>query len=246
MFHVHTGLLAQSNYFNNALIHRKNNADLRLDKDIGKNDLDIADTFAMYVHFLYFGTVPCKLVEEPEVPDLPCVHEEQESLMRLYILAQGIEDGFAMDAAMSSMLAVCGKPYIDLTGAGRDLSLPSDDVVEMAYANTPIKSPMRRLMVDMHVWSGEASYLHDDLPPLFVADVGRAALDKLRDIGVDYHDHAAKTTCCNYHQHQKDMVCSSRKRKREVGEDDDSEEDEEEVAEDDSRTTDEGQDEDGE
>lgn len=154
-----------------------------------------------------------------EDSDIHAVNSEQESLVRLYIMVQDLEDNAAMDDTISALLVVLAKQHwIDDKGNRCKGTLPSDDAVTIAYEGTAHDSPLRHLMVDTYIWGATADCIDEDLPPVFIADVARAALRKL---GPDYHKRVAQATCCDYHLHGEDIVCSSRKRKREKDDEDD-------------------------
>lgn len=216
-FHIHAGLLARSIYFSKAIANRKYNLEFQLEGY--EKCRKAAATFTMYVHFLYYGTVPCKVVRESELRSEDDSHREEVSLVRLYIMAQRVGDISAMDAAMTNIISVCSED-----GGGGELEerLPRLWTVQKAYSDTPPASPLRRLMVDMCIrHTSPASLDGDSLPDVFKVDVAKAALGELRKLDENYPYFEAEIKCCDYHQHQENTECSSRKRKRGVEDDDD-------------------------
>lgn len=196
-FTVHkTIIVRRSKYFRNMLMSDPTRTSIDL------NFYDLTDeTLNCYMLYLYSGIIQCQgLGEEDALEDADC----RSRLIDFYDLASRLEDGGAMDAAVSGMIASAEQGYI-----------PSGDTIKRIYAVTKSDSPFRRLIVDMHVWRADYTELSDMNGKAFLLDLAKASLRKIEDLDADdWHDNVAAVSCCKYHQHSKGETCLSKKRKR--------------------------------
>ncbi|CZT18692.1 uncharacterized protein RCC_04536 [Ramularia collo-cygni] len=206
-FPIHVCLLNRSEFFRHKLAVLAAGEILQL--AIFEGDKDAAVTFALYVHLIYYETLPYKVAGPSTVPSLKQVHLEQMAIMKLYIMAQKLGDGGAMDAAVSTLLATSQEPCS--VGKRCNFTLPSTEVVQKAYAHTSTASPIRRLMVDMYLWWAAAEHIDERYPTQFVVSVAKAGLDSARGARHTGYGSFAQASCCDYHQHEPHVVCSSRK-----------------------------------
>jgi hypothetical protein len=94
-----------------------------------------ADDFRLYAHWVYNSTI------DVEVED---VEETQDNCLRMYILGDVLDDYRLRNAAMELLID-------SLTSTTQ----PSPETVWDVYERTPEGSPLRKLLVDWRIGSGE-------------------------------------------------------------------------------------------
>lgn len=211
IFYVHKKLLTtRSAYFKKVL----------LDAGSASNTLKVANVtiaeFDLYVQYIYTGRLPYKTIDKG-----------LGDMVDLYLAAEKLEDFGTMNATIDAVLVF---------HAAEDV-VPASLTIQKVYKATEPGSNIRRLIVDMHLWS-EDSYLigeqYDD-PRDFLRDLSKAALKQLEakseNEGVSSYETAS---CCDYHEHSNGAKCNNRKRKRDDTDDEASEASEDEESEADS------------
>jgi hypothetical protein len=106
--------------------------------------------FHDYVHFLYRRTLCVKSDSNDGI-------DEQESLLKLYVLAEKLQDmdmkNVVMEAMYNCFCEIC-------TGENHT---PNVECIRIVYEGTPAGSPMRRLLVDFYTYyHGASSFKVDD------------------------------------------------------------------------------------
>lgn len=170
--------------------------------------------FSAYLHFLYFGKIPCRQVDkEGPFPNDDIVHLEFDMLCRLYMLAERIKDRKAMDAAIGALMSSYNEK--DLKDGRRILR---NDFITEIYDETKHGSPLRRLMVDMHMWYGDGKFMSTAIDKTldkdFLLDLARALLVKHGGPPGDGEPIPAGVSVCDYHEPGDCETCVGRKRKR--------------------------------
>lgn len=168
-FGVHEDLLRVSSlFFDNAMSgdwQESKQRTVQLPEDEPK-------IFALYVHWLYFGTLPV-FCDEPGVEG----DEEYLDLVKAYVLGDKLLDSKFQDTAVDAIVEKS-------VTAAQDGSLwyPGAEPIEYAYRNTNTSARIRGLLVDMYVCFGRGEWLHDwdeptEVPQPFLWDLSLSLLD---------------------------------------------------------------------
>ncbi|PPJ54692.1 hypothetical protein CBER1_06016 [Cercospora berteroae] len=204
IFHVHKKLLmTRSAYFKKALQYA-GSAFSRLKVA----NVEIA-TFDLYVQYIYTGRLPYKTIDE-----------SFGTMVDLYLAAGRLEDFDTMNAAIDAMLVF---------HTAEETFVPNSSIIQKVYKATEPGSEIRRLFVDMHLWSEDPDLIDeaDDDPRDFLVDFSKAALKQLKAKSGDEEVASYETaSCCNYHEHSNGAKCNNRKRKRDDSDDAASEDEE--------------------
>ncbi|KAK6389515.1 hypothetical protein LTR65_006686 [Meristemomyces frigidus] len=208
-FYVHPNVLRQaSEHFRELIPINGHNHEQRIDLP----DVE-PEVFNAYLHLHYFGKIPCRQPDEPvseRTEDF--ISTDYDLLCDLHIFADYVRDRKAMDAAISALLS----RYTQRGPEDGLRVLPSDQRVNKVYAETKLDSPLRRLMVDMHMCGNEQALVGgpDALDGDFIYDL---ALVLLRERGKAHSkdDSLPKgVSICDYHKPGDCEACVGRKRKR--------------------------------
>jgi hypothetical protein len=125
-------------------------------------------------------------------------------LVESFIFGEKIQDGDFKDAVVDAMI-------LSINTMGKDDKhwYPSGPAVDRAYEGTPEGSPMRKLMVDIHVNHGNREWLEGVMDIDFVKDLAE-------DIYVDRESTAFRTNptaslieSCGHHHHGANGTCYS-------------------------------------
>ncbi|EMC90829.1 hypothetical protein BAUCODRAFT_333970 [Baudoinia panamericana UAMH 10762] len=105
--------------------------------------------FHRYVHWLYNSTITCKHA------NLGLIYSR---LIRLYILAEKLLDQECQDRVIDAIVSVMRQKFDDPADpeAARAQEFPGNSLVNLVYRETPKGSPLRRLMLDAHLFCGNA------------------------------------------------------------------------------------------
>ncbi|KAF2279433.1 uncharacterized protein EI97DRAFT_412463 [Westerdykella ornata] len=153
---------------------------------------DDPDTFLVYLHWLYRGTLPVR-IDEPG----PLMNSEYLQLAKAYILGDKLQDGDFKDVVIDAMIDKCKS-----TASDGHRWFPVGPVLRCMYKNTPTSSKARRLLVDIYVHHGPGHWTsdgaeQDEIPKDFLYEVTMAFMDK-RDKNEE--DPTQRPTCA-YHEH---------------------------------------------
>jgi hypothetical protein len=124
--------------------------------------------FEIYLHWLYFKTLPTVLTEVKQGRD-----HEFARLSECYILGDKVIDVGFKNAVLLALADAAENQPID---AWRNLVSLS---IRIIYAGTLDNAPARRLIVDMWVQRANKNWLQHldaELPHMFVLDLSRALL----------------------------------------------------------------------
>lgn len=189
-FCVHEKLIcASSDFFRNAMARDWKESKQR---SIHLEDED-ADTFELYLHWLYRGTLPVRINEPGLVGN-----SEYLQMSKAYVLGDKLQDGDFKDVIIDAIIDKCKSIASD----GRKW-FPVGPVLRCIYDNTPTSSEARRLLVDIYVHNGSGDWLsdwvkQDDIPKDFLLDITMAFLNK-KEKNEEGPTH--KSSTCAYHQH---------------------------------------------
>jgi hypothetical protein len=189
-FSVHEKLIcASSDCFKNAMDRDWKESK---EKSVHLKD-DDPDTFLLYLHWLYRGTLPVRI-------DKPGLKGNSEYLQsaKAYILGDKLLDGDSNDVVIDAMK----DKSRTRTSDGRRW-FPVGPVLSCVYDNTPTSSKARQLLVDIYVRHGVRDWLSgwadpNEIPKDFLLDLTMAPLD-LKHNSQD--DSTEKSSTCAYHQH---------------------------------------------
>lgn len=158
---------------------------------------DNPDTFEIYQHWLYFGTVPTRDDESSKTDEA-----EYLQLAEAYVLGDKLGDGNFKDVIIDAMLH---KSLPKVSDGTPDLTrvFPGEHVIRHIYDNTPNSSEARRLLVYFYANYGSSRWLNDavqeEFPNEFLIDLAVALFERQ-----DKRTPAASTAesnACKYHQH---------------------------------------------
>jgi hypothetical protein len=118
----------------------------------------------LYVQWIYGG----KIFSRPSKGDVDYspTHGEIPDLVDAFVFGEKIQDGDFKDAVIDSVTASINVPDKD----GK-CWYPVGPVVDRAYEGTPEGSPLRRLMVDIHLHHGRRQWLDGATNIDFVKDL---------------------------------------------------------------------------
>ena len=162
-----------------------------------------ADTFGLYLHFLYFGKVPCRAHDND-----PGKSTEYDELFHLYIFADSVKDVKVKNAVIGAIMS----KSVEKSPA----PLPDKEVITLAYDDLTYGSPLQRLVVDLYTWFADESCLDqgwDSMQSDFALDLARALLKRN---GATRKQRAipAGVGICDYHDPGDCAECVNKKRKR--------------------------------
>ncbi|MCJ1348330.1 hypothetical protein MMC31_006561 [Peltigera leucophlebia] len=133
---------------------------------------DDPETFEIYLHWLYCGTVPTRDDEEEPTSDV-----EYLQLGKAYVLGDKLQDGTFKDVIIDVMMNKRGSRASD---GGQ--YFPGEQVVRYIYDNTPKSSKARDLLVDFYVSYGNELWLKgsesEELPKDFLMDLAVAFFER--------------------------------------------------------------------
>lgn len=148
--------------------------------------------FAIYVHWLYYGTVPVVCGETGDSKDA-----EYLNLAKAYTLGDKFMDTKFQDATID---AIVESSHVRMPNGS--LWYPGIHVVQYVYDNTKESASIRTLLLDMFLMSGNGGWLleakdRSSVPQPFLFELAAELLD-LRGsdwpkvVASDYHIHGSK------------------------------------------------------
>lgn len=159
---------------------------------------DDPDTFEVYLHWLYFATVPTRDDDETDQTS----DAEYLQLANAYVLGDKLRDGNFKDVIIDAMLHKSRSKFSDGTPSGTHF-FPGEHAVRRIYDNTPKSSEARHLLVYFYAENGDGQWLNDGaqevLPKDFLIDLAVALLE--RQNKRTPATATAESNTCKYHQH---------------------------------------------
>lgn len=119
-----------------------------------------------------------------------------------------IQDGDFKDAVIDALIA-----SVATVGKEDKYWYPSGERADRVYNGTPPGSPLRRLLVDMHIHHGRRDWVQNGANPDFLTDLVRDLLD-LCDVSNKGDPARPHISSCLYHHHGYDAQCYSEKDQR--------------------------------
>lgn len=136
---------------------------------------DEPEIFQLYVHWLYFGTLPVFCDEPGHLGNT-----EYLDLAKAYTLGDKLMDTMFQDTVIDAIIEKSRSKARD-----QRCWFPVGKTIEYAYSNTNESALIRKLFVDMYVRHGNPEWLHEwaeptDLPPPFLLELASKLLDRRR------------------------------------------------------------------
>jgi hypothetical protein len=149
--------------------------------DLTEDDPEI---FALYLNPVYNNHLPTMAQDLEHMRSLDrtafitAFVKESNTIFRLYVLAEKLQDPSAQDAALAAILDLS-----DLKQGDTFWLLPPACAIRKVYANTPQDSPARRLIVDMWSnlpgdWLRKLHGVKPEVPREFLCDLMIAIRDE--------------------------------------------------------------------
>lgn len=157
---------------------------------------DKPDTFEIYQHWLYSGTVSTR--DDSGEPDDP----EYLQLAEAYVLGDKLGDGDFKDVIIDAILH---KSRLKVSGGAffRRFSFPGAQIIQYIYDNTPKSSEARNLLVYFWAENGNGQWFNDEtqelLPKEFLMDLAVELFE--RQARGTLATSMAESNTCKYHQH---------------------------------------------
>lgn len=153
---------------------------------------DEPEIFAIYVHWLYYATVPVVCGETGDMRDI-----EYLNLAKAYTLGDKLMDVKFQDATIDAIVETSQVGLVDGLRW-----YPGTGVVQYVYQNTKVSASIRTLLVDMFLMAGTGAWLlesedRSSVPQPFLFELAAELLD-LRGsawptiVASDYHIHGSK------------------------------------------------------
>jgi hypothetical protein len=158
----------------------------------------------LYIQWIYGGRIFSRPSErESEINDKP-IYNETSLLVEGFIFGEKIQDGDFKDAIIDAMI-------LSINTLGKDDKhwYPSGPAVDRAYEGTPEGSPLRKLMVDIHVNHGSRKWLEAVTNIDFVKDLAEDLYVDRESTAFRTNPTAAHLKSCGYHHHGAKGPCYS-------------------------------------
>lgn len=164
---------------------------------------DVPLIVELYLNWLYTGTIVCLSSHDGEEENVGKTRRrENELLVDGYVFGEKVQDGGFRDAIVDSLIHAVSTP----NKAGR-CWYPGPLTVDRAFKGTPERSPLRKLLVDMHVFRGNNKWLDGDNNPELLAELAQYAFkDKRASLQAD--PTRPTLDSCRYHHHSEGEKCS--------------------------------------
>jgi hypothetical protein len=165
---------------------------------------DNPSAVGLYIQWIYGGRIFTRLgKQESEIEDKR-TYSETSLLVEGFIFGERVQDGSFRDAVIDAMIV-----SINTTGKDDKHRYPSGPVVDRAYEGTPEGSPLRKLMVDIHVNHGSREWLEGVTNIDFVKDLAEALYIDRECTALRTNPTASHLESCGYHHHGADGRCYS-------------------------------------
>ncbi|KAF1920341.1 hypothetical protein BDU57DRAFT_425817, partial [Ampelomyces quisqualis] len=167
-FGVHEALLtSRSEFFDKAMGKGWKEAE----EKVVKLPEDDPDAFALYEQLIYTGNIPA-------FSDAP---DRFISLVRLYVLAEKLQDIKTKNSAVDAIIAKVSHESESIASSNlfQAPCLPSNKAIRIMYEHTPSHCPGRQALLDCYIWYGqsesESNYDSDDekVPRQFLKDLAK-------------------------------------------------------------------------
>ncbi|CAI7618787.1 unnamed protein product [Penicillium discolor] len=138
---------------------------------------DDPQVFALYLHWLYFSTIPVVVerVAKKKLPENSA--REYNDLIKAYVLDANFQNS-VIDAIIEQST---------ITNPDGERYYPGEDAVKHVYHNTTESATIRKLLVDMYVDTAVPNWLHEELPKEFLYSVAEGLMKKRVSSSSKYH-----------------------------------------------------------
>jgi hypothetical protein len=145
IFYAHKSVLCQSSGFFKAAT--------KLEwKSTEPRTIDLSDedpkVFRMYLQWLYTQKVAF-LAPTGKTNDGEAYHVSAEPLIDSYLIGEKLIDPTYQNAVIKALMRGIHEKFVQF---------PSDEIIRHAYQYTTQRSPLRKRLVDFHVWAGESCW----------------------------------------------------------------------------------------
>lgn len=154
----------------------------------------------LYIQWLYRNKIYTRKAKEQIAKE----SDEYDTLIEAFIFGEKIQDGRFKDAIVDAIIAA--SRTADITGKTWN---PVGRRVDRAYEGTPPRSPLRKLMLDIHVQRGRSDWIDKTQNPDFLRALAKALyMNPNRAESIPLNGMGSS---CIYHHHGDD-VCYSQGR----------------------------------
>ena len=150
--------------------------------------------FDLYGQWLYRRTIP--IIDS--TIDSGKESTEQDLLVRAYAFGEKIQDTTFQNTILDALIMSTNTP-----DKQKRRWFPGRALVSRAYEGTPVGSPLRRLMVDLHNYHGDASWVEGGHNEEFLVDLVRE-MYKTRPRPTSADPTGSIIDSCAYHLHSDD------------------------------------------
>ena len=171
----------------------------------GANDSDDdPKVVELYAQWLYCGRI---LSHDPTL-DSEQDSGEPDLLVGAFVFGENIQDAQFRDTVLDALIMYTSTPY-----KHGERWFPTGSTVRRAYKGTPVGSPLRRLMVDLHSHHGSQEWIKDDCSVDFLVDLVRN-MYATRPAPITSDPTHSRMQSCSYHLHSDDGFCYSRRSRK--------------------------------
>lgn len=170
---------------------------------------DAPSVVDLYVQWVYGGKIYSQIYSQTAPEDEGGDEEADERgetelnlLLDGFVFGEKVQDRGFRDAIVDALIHSVATP--DANGV---CWFPTNGSVDRLYKGTPEGSPMRRLLVDLHVFRGSSKWLEGDQNNAeFTVELARRLIDRE---GTQAHLDPTKPnlSSCRYHHHGKEDEC---------------------------------------
>jgi len=164
---------------------------------------DDVNAFRLYLNWIYKGLLPCGDVATNGISDLSPVqksdvNKEYTVLINAYILGDKLGDLDFADAVIDTFIS-----------SANAFKYSPGSHLQYIYVQTPVASPLRRLLIDMLIIEGLTPWISNNWTSLeksTLSDLALALFNQKPPGTIDPKSAPYKLSSCIYHQH-KDKPC---------------------------------------
>jgi hypothetical protein len=155
----------------------------------------------LYVQWLYNN----RIFSRQSLEKLKEGFDELQLLIDGFVFGEKVQDSDFKDAVIDALFA-----SVSTLGKDDKYWYPAGKKADLVYKGTPPGSPLRRLLVDMHVHHSRHDWYDETENVDFLADLVRGLLS-VRDLSHESDPTRQNISSCVYHHHGDDAQCYSEK-----------------------------------
>lgn len=164
----------------------------------------------LYLQWVYSGKIFSRKSPSEEQGEVEKVMEFS-LLIGSFLFGEKVQNGDFKDAVIDALIHSVSKP--DNKGNRR---YPTEGTVDRAYQGTPEGSPLRRLLLDMHIIHGHGKWVEGQTNVEFLAALAGRLLDN-KGMPEPQDPTKPNLSSCQYHHHEKEDECYSKRPKQRRG-----------------------------